>query len=933
MFVSFPNKKLQMKFFTLKVFVVLIAIAVIFFSNKRADKDRNFFQNETMEPEGGEEGDAAKWELKRLADPSGQIPYHIREREIAFASTLPSDAGMRNVQFVNRGPWNVGGRTRSFAMDVSDTNTLIAGSTAGDIWRSTDGGANWTMVTDGTTPFGVSCLVQDKRPGHTQTWYAGTGEAYGQSASGNGSNSYYLGHGMLKSTDNGQTWTRISSTLSSSVTGFDLAWDLVWNVATDVSNDTADVVYAAVYGTIYRSVDGGNSWTAVLAGTSSNYSYFTDVQVTTTGVVYATMSDDGPHKGIWRSADGINFTNILPDSFPLAYNRIVMGFNPQNENEVYFLGNTPNYGLPDTNFLGDIEWNSLWKYTYVSGDGNDTGGVWENRSRYMPNNGGPFDKFNCQGSYDLVVKVKPDDSNTVFIGGTNIFRSTTAFADSLHTRFIGGYKEGTTLPIVKGYPNHHPDQHVLFFHPNHPDVLYSANDGGLFRTNNNMEDTVHWQTFNHGYLTSMFYTCAIDPATANDNIIIGGAQDNGSWWTNNTNQTTPWVSPRGGDGSFCAIADGKTSYYFSIQNGKTMRAKVSNATGAIDSFSRIDPLGKHDYIFINPFMLDPTDNDKMYFACDNKLYRNNSLSGIGYLQNWDSISTNWMIFPDTLASTRLVTAFGCTVNPTPHILYYGTDSKRIYKVMNADTGNPTRTDVTPLLFPSAYINCIAVDPHDGNKVVVVFSNYGVHSIWFTEDGGTSWKKGAGNLEMNAGSTGDGPSVRWVSILHLPDGNTAYFAATSVGLFATDKLIADSTVWVKQSENTIGNSVCDMIVSRESDGLVVVATHSRGIFSANITSINDIVTVRDLKAKSVVASVYPNPSSSVSTFEINLPQQCNGNISVYDLTGRKLTTVFAGNFSEGENKFQLKTSEFSAGVYFIVFHSKYFEKATPLLVAH
>jgi len=73
----------------------------------------------------------AAWELKRQADPeTGQIPAHIRERELMFSSTLPNSNQIfgraENIDWNPRGPWNVGGITRALAMDVNDENILLA---------------------------------------------------------------------------------------------------------------------------------------------------------------------------------------------------------------------------------------------------------------------------------------------------------------------------------------------------------------------------------------------------------------------------------------------------------------------------------------------------------------------------------------------------------------------------------------------------------------------------------------------------------------------------------------------------------------------------------------------------------------------------------------------------------------------------------------
>lgn len=864
-----------------------------------------------------------KWEMSRLADPAtGKIPDNIRQLELAFAATLPNDLqtdrSMASLTMTNRGPWNVGGRTRAFGVDVSNENRLLAGSCSGGMWLSTNGGTSWSQSNTLSQLKNATCLTQDKRATHTNTWYYGSGEAYGASASG-GSGAYYLGDGVFKSTDGGVTWTPIASTAGGNPNGFTTGWQLVWNIANDNSaNDSIEEVYAAIYGGIYRTVNGGTTWTALLAGGS----YFTDVQIASAGIVYATQSDDGSQKGIWRAKNDSAFVNILPVGFPTAYNRIVSGINPNNENEVYFLANTPGFGKVTYNYLGTPEWNSLWKYTYVSGDGTGAGGTWQDLSLNLPNTGGMFDKWNVQGSYDMVVRVKPGSSNVVYIGGTNLYRSTTAFQDSTNTTFIGGYEQFSALPVINSYPNHHPDQHWIEFLPSNPDVMFSANDGGVFKTLNDTATAVVWQSLNNGYLTTMFYTLAIDHATPGNNIIVAGAQDNGTWYTNTASPTTPWSQPRGGDGSYCAIADGQTNYYFSIQNAKMMKATL-DGVGNITSFARIDPIGLKNPEFINPYTLDPNNNNIMYLAGGKYLWRNNDLSGIPMVGNWDSISTNWVQFIDSVPTVNsIVTAVTACKTPANRV-YYGTDKKRVYRVDNANVGTPTPVDITSTitsaLFPNAYVSCIAADPLDGDKVMVTFSNYGVYSVFYTEDGGTSWIKVGGNLEASAVSS---PSVRWASILHVADG-TVYLLATSTGLYATDTLIAagaptgSGTVWVQQGTSTIGNSVCDMIDVRPSDGLVAVATHASGIYSTYITSVNDIVTVKDIEESKndLQLTNYPNPVTENTTIEFTLNAKANVNLQIWDAYGRLMETLVNTDLQEGKHSVVFHKKNLKSGVYY------------------
>lgn len=910
---------------TLKVYITIflllstIAFGIFNFRNVNVDNIHNQRSKEGMENDAQER---MNWELRRLADPStGRIPENMRQKELAFASTLPNDVQVNSIDhrsalnIVNRGPWNVGGRTRAFGIDVNNENRLLAGSCSGGMWLSTNGGNTWNMTNTQSQLKNATCLVQDKRPAHSNVWYYGSGEAYGASAGGG--SSYYFGDGIFTSIDSGVTWQSLASTAVGAAHSFTTNWQLIWNLQIDKSaNDTITEIYAAIYQAIMRSVNGGLTWTAVQSGSS----YFTDVAVTSNGVVYTTLSDDGAQKGIWRSNNGTSFTKITPANFPTSYNRITMGINPSNENEIYFLANTPNFGKVTYNYLGNPEWNSLWKYTYISGNGDSANGIWQDLSINLPASGGQFDKWTVQGSYDMVIRVKPNSPNTVFIGGTNLYRSTSGFQDSVNTTFIGGYEHGAALHVVNSYANHHPDQHCLEFLPSNPDIMISANDGGVFKTNDNNATTVVWQPLNNGYLTTMFYTVAIDHASPGNNIIIGGTQDNGTWFINSTSPTAPWFHAHGGDGSYCAIADNQTNYYFSIQNAKMVKA-TCDANGNKTAFTRIDPIGLKKPEFINPFVLDPNNNNLMYLAGGKYLWRNNDLSGIPLIGNWDSISTNWIQFIDSVPSANsIITAVTACKTPLNRV-YYGTDKKKIFRVDNANIGTPTPIDITSTttgaLFPaSGYVSCITTDPTDGDKVVVVFSNYGVYSMFYSINAGVTWAKCAGNLEQNSSGSGSGPSIRWLSILPVADG-VVYLAATSTGLYATDSLNGTATIWVQQGLNTIGNGVCDMIETRISDGLVIIATHSNGIYSTNITSVIDIVTVKDILATNSNFDLinYPNPFSQSTKIEFLLNKKSDVNLQIWDECGRLVETLINTRMAEGVNYVLFDKKNLKPGIYY------------------
>src|SRR5690606_26204824 len=132
--------------------------------------------------------------------------------------TIPANY-YRSFNWEQRGPWNVGGRTRAIAFDVLDENTWLAGSVTGGIWRSTDAGLTWNKVTNDLDPHSITSIVQDTRPGHENTWYAGTGEKYGVNSQ-TSFEALYSGDGIIKSTDNGLTWLPLSSTQSNTPTTY-----------------------------------------------------------------------------------------------------------------------------------------------------------------------------------------------------------------------------------------------------------------------------------------------------------------------------------------------------------------------------------------------------------------------------------------------------------------------------------------------------------------------------------------------------------------------------------------------------------------------------------------------------------------------------------------------------------------------------------------
>jgi hypothetical protein len=868
-------------------------------------------------------GALVRFEWLRLRNPeTGVIPRDIRKRELEFASRLPSREALAKTggfdaalaaSWSSRGPSNIGGRTRALGVDVRNESIVLAGGVSGGMWRSSDGGSSWTKTTGYGDLHSVTCLAQDTRPAKGDIWYYGTGEYRGNSADGGGGG-FYHGNGVYKSIDNGMSWTVLPVTNSGNELEWDQPFDYMWNLATDPSS-AQDEVYAATGGGIQRSMDGGASWSTVLGGFTGSHSAYTDVAVTPGGAVYAALSDlnlsgagGSLKRGLYRSTDGATWVDITPAAFPSAYERIVIEIAPSDPNVVYFLVANAN----GTDGVNQINRMQFWKYAYVSGNGAGSGGTWASRGENLPSESGPAASalINSLDNYAMVLCVKPNDPTFVVVGGSNLYASTDAFASAANWLRIGGYAGPTTSNF---YSDHHPDQHAGVFLADNTTFL-SGHDEGVGRTSDVTAGSVSWNKLSAGYITTQFYSIALDHATAGSPTVIGGMQDNGTWLTNSAVTSLPWVNALGGDGAATAIADGRTSYYASSQNGVAYRLILS-AAGTLQDFTRISPAGASGYLFINPFILDPSDNTVMYLPAGSHLWMNSDLLGIPL---WsvspstanDEKTQNWTDLTAAGVTGGTITALAASKAGPSHRLYYGTSNGRMYRLDNANTATAStnRMDVwSGKGFPSdAYVSGLAVDPSNGDRALAVFSNYGVASLFHTTNGGTTWT----NVEGNLGGS-SGPSCRAAAILPL-GGTTVYLVGTSTGLYSTTTLNGSSTVWGREGSSTIGNVVVGALDARPLDGTVVAGSHGAGVFSAVFSPTG--VEPGEVPARTALLQNYPNPFNPSTTIRFSLAAPAFVTLDVYAPDGRAVGTILSDHRDAGEHSAVWTPRGLASGTY-------------------
>ena len=762
------------------------------------------------------------YEQRQLQDPfTKEIPKSIKLMEAKFsekietrnlereASKKSGDVAAKSKfsYWKNRGPGNVGGRTRALALDRNNENIIFAGGVSGGLWRSTNAGQSWQKVTRQYQSPSITAIVQDPRKRKGHIWYYASGERFGNSASGGGA--FYQGTGVYKSVNNGRSWFLLKDSNDNDVTSFS-SFDLINSLAVDPKNGD---LYVATFDGVYRSKNGGKDFEEVLpSGFDSN----TEVIITPSGKIYATVDIfGGGNAGFYVSDDGDTWTNITPEGIFPAYGRTVMDYDPSDDNRVYFFSYD----------ASRITAGYLWRYQADAATPEER---WADLSANLPINvGGIAGNLNLQGSYNMVIKVHPTNPDLVFLGGTNLYRSTTGFTTPTgFESWIGGY---TIFANNYGlYPNHHPDQHNLVFLPSDPNRAISGNDGGVQLTEDITvtDEPVTWISLNNGYITTQPYAISFDPEASNDDL-LAGFQDNGTWFTNSTNVNDPWISDFGGDGSFNAIADGGLTRYVSSQFGNLYRFNFNEA-GDFISFTRVRPAGASGFDFVAPFVLDPNNDNIMYMPAGDRIWRNNDLDEIPLFSNAPA-TVNWVEQTQTATPDgSFISALDVSKFPVANRLYYGTSTGGVYRVGNANLDNQEVVDIsTGKGLPQGNINNIYVDPSNSDRVFVVFSNYNIPSLFMSENAGDTWTNISGNLEENVDGTGNGPSVRWFAINGRNDG---YFVGTSTGLYFTYFLKGNKTRWFREPIR-IGNNVITQVRTRK-DGFVAAAAHGNGIYSAN-----------------------------------------------------------------------------------------------------
>lgn len=720
---------------------------------------------------------AAAFDFKRTKDPAlGRVP---RERLMAALYATEESKLNSPLRISGYGTWTergpssdvagpfgnsrpnsdiTAGRTRAILVDASDAtgNTVFVGGVIGGLWKTTNissSPATWTLVNDFFSNMAISGLCQD--PSNANTMYFCTGETYFSLDASSGD-------GIFKSTDHGVSWSQLASTTGA-------AFDYCSKILCDNSGN----VYVTTRSGVFRSTNGGTTWTTITpAGLLT--SRFSDMELSSTGRLHVSAGQfstcdyrytDNPStvaSGTWTAATS---------GYPASGVRI----------ELACSGNTL-YALPSD---GSYQVPTLYKST-------DGGANWA-ATTGQPTAGWA----SGQAWYSLTCAFDPSDVNTAIVGGLDNYKTIDGGAT--------WSKISTWVGISGQYV--HADNHVTVWYNGGNKLLFGS-DGGIFYSS---DKGATIRDRNNGLRIKQFYSCAINP-TSGSNILLAGAQDNGSHMLNSAGMGTS-TEVTGGDGAFVHIDQNEPQYMFtSYVFNQYRRSTNTGSTWAGINFSA--SAGQ----FINPTDYDDVANI-MYCAYTGGNYK-----------RWTDPQTG-----STSANINITTLGGntitcVTVSPyTSNRVYFGTENDlgatKLCYVDNANTiaSGSAGTDISTGLPTNTYTSCISTGTND-NNLMVTYSNFGVQQVWVSSDRGTTWTNIDGNLP-------DMP-VYWC--MFSPTDNKKAIIATETGVWVTQAINGASTVWLASpSFPTVRTTMLQM---RASDKMLLASTFGRGLWTQNTFSV-------------------------------------------------------------------------------------------------
>lgn len=644
---------------------------------------------------------------KNAISPVGSAPV-----ETPHLVKIDYDSVFKAVKWRNIGPFR-GGRSVTSAGVVGNPLVYYMGTTGGGVWKTTDAGLTWSNISDGYFKTGSvgAIAVAESDP---NVIYVGMGEHAPRGVM----TSY--GDGVYKSTDAGQTWTKLGLDLTRHISRI------------CVHPQNPDVLYVAAQGAlhgvseergVYKSVDGGKTWKKTLFIDQNTGCSELSMDMSNPRILFAAMWDHrrlpwqmvsgGKGSGLYKSLDGGETWTKLEKGLPKELGKMGITVSRANPNRVFAVIESDTEKEQGGVFRSD---DSGKTWTRVSKDHRTVQRAW----------------------YYIEIFADPTNENVVYVLNSPALKS------------IDGGK--TFSGVFNGT---HGDHHDLWINPTNGKNLVLANDGGAAVSFNG------GQTFSP---QNQMPTAQIYRINA-DNIfpyrIYGGQQDNTSVMIpnrvthGNGIRERDWAYSAGGESAFLAFDPDEPRYVMGgsyqgtielldlhNQEGKgVMTAPIQyQALKAKEMKYRFNwnaPIiySKREkaYYHAGNVVLKTTDLGKTWIENSPDLTRKDStklgLGGAPYT-NEGAGGENYATISYLIESPNEAGVF-----------WAGSDDGLVH--ITKDNGK-TWSNVTPAGLTECLVNAIEVSPHDNATAFIATHRYKQNdftpSIYKTTDYGKTWIK-------------------------------------------------------------------------------------------------------------------------------------------------------------------------------------------------
>ncbi|HEX6964202.1 MAG TPA: glycosyl hydrolase [Gemmatimonadaceae bacterium] len=679
------------------------------------------------------------------------------------------------------GPYR-GGRSVAVSGVTSRPYEYYMGTTGGGVLKTTDGGINWTPITD--KYFGGTIGAIGVSESNPDIVYVGTGE---NDIRGNVS----AGDGVYKTTDAGKTWTHIGLEATQQIS----------RVRVDPRNP--DVVYVAALGHVwapnaergvFKTTDGGKTWKKILFVNDSTGASDLILDPNNPDVVYAAfwqsgrkpwlLVSGGAGSGLYKSTDGgEHWTNLTrnPGLPKGIIGNIGITVSPANSNRLYAIFEAKDGGM----FRSD-----------------DAGATWTKVNDSQ--------EIRQRAWYYGKVFADPKNENTVY---------------ALNVGFLKSTDGGKTFKSIRPP---HGDNHDMWIAPNDPNRMIESNDGGA---NVSVDGGKVWT--DEDMATAQFYHVI----ATNDfpYQVCGAQQDNSTVCIKSRAEgsidTRDWDEVGGGESGYIAArADSPYVVYAGSYGGLITR--LDRRTGLERDVNPWpdNPMGhsaedlKYRFQWTFPIVLSPHNSNILYVG-SNVLFRSTN-GGQSYtaispdLTRHDPKTLGPSGGPITKDQTSIEyygTIFAVAESPvTAGVIWTGSDDGLIY--LTRDNGK-TWHNVTPKGLPEwTRISIIEPSHHAAGTAYVAANRYQLDDVapylYKTTDYGKTWTRIDNGIPRDEFTR---------AIREDPVKAGLLFVGTEKGVWVS---FDDGGHWQSLRRNLPIVPVHDLAIK---DGDLIAATHGRSFY--------------------------------------------------------------------------------------------------------